>query len=68
MARRRVATAKREGRTEKRGESASDAARPRAAATPAAKPARAGKRETQSIARREAILAAALDEFAARGF
>jgi len=68
MAKRKVATAKREGRTEKRGESASDAARPRAAATPAAKPARAGKRETQSAARREAILAAALDEFAARGF
>ena len=68
MAKRKVATAKREGRTEKRGESASVAAWPRGAATPAAKTARAGKRETQSIARREAILAAALDEFAARGF
>ncbi len=32
------------------------------------KPARAGTREARSAARREAILAAALDEFSARGF
>ncbi len=61
MARRRLAAAKREGRTAKRG-------RASASASPTAAPPRAGKRETQSAARREAILAAALDEFAARGF
>jgi AcrR family transcriptional regulator len=42
--------------------------RPRGASTIAAIPAGASKREAQSAARREAILAAALDEFSNRGF
>ena len=53
---RRKRTARREGRAETRS-----------AASRSAAPVR-GKRETQSAARREAILTAALDEFAARGF
>lgn len=67
MARRKITRVGGEGRPAKRRGPAV-AVGLRGAAKPAAEPMRAGKRETQSAARREAILAAALDEFAARGF
>ena len=67
MVRRRSAAEGQEGRAVRR-RGPPVAARPRGASTTAAVPVGVGKRETQSAARREAILAAALDEFAARGF
>lgn len=66
MVKRRSAAEGQEGAVRRRAPSV--AARPRGASATAAVPVGPGKRETQSAARREAILAAALDEFAARGF
>jgi AcrR family transcriptional regulator len=75
MAKRASTSARRQGRrTKRRPAPASAAAGTRGAASTSTSTSTsapgplAGKRETQSAARREAILAAALDEFSARGY